>query len=140
MPADQGREADQALDVHKGAHAVDRSHRLRKTTQAGTTGRCLGVVMLLVSVVSGCSLYTAGRALVEQPMDTLECFPECPAYTESIALRHPGTGTVVTCGPYPYALYASMAAGYRTERQQCVARYQQQGYVRRDKDEDKSSR
>ena len=69
-------------------------------------------------------------ALIEQPLDTLECFPECPSYTEPILLHHPGTGITVECGPYPYALYSSMAAGYRTERQQCVAQYQRQGYVR----------
>jgi hypothetical protein len=88
------------------------------------------VVMLLVALLSGCSLYATGRAFVEQPLDTLECFPECPSYTEPILLRHPGTGVIVACGPYPYALYSSMAAGYRAERQQCVAQYQWQGYVR----------
>ena len=88
------------------------------------------VVMLLAVLMSGCSLYAAGRTLIEQPWNTLACFPECPFDTESILLRHPGTGAVVTCGPYPYALYASMAAGYRVERQQCVAQYQWQGYVR----------
>ena len=87
-------------------------------------------VMLLAALVSGCSLYAAGRALIEQPLDTIECFPECPFYTEPILLRHPGTGVMVACGPYPYALYSSMAAGYRAERQQCVAQYQWQGYVR----------
>jgi hypothetical protein len=86
--------------------------------------------MLLAVLVSGCSLYAAGRALIEQPLDTLACFPECPFYTETILLRHPDTGVMVACGPYPYALYASMAAGYRAERQQCVARYQWQGYAR----------
>ena len=82
------------------------------------------------ALVSGCSLYATGRGLIEQPLDTIECFPECPFYTEPILLRHPDTGVIVECGPYPYALYSSMAAGYRAERQQCVAQYQSQGYVR----------
>ena len=98
------------------------------------------MVMLLASVVCGCSLYDTGRTFIEQPGETLECFPECPSYTASVALRHPGTGVMVACGPYPYALYSSMAAGYRAERQQCVARYQQQGYVRLVKTPEKSSR
>jgi hypothetical protein len=87
-------------------------------------------VMLLSALVSGCSLYASGRALIEQPLETIECFPECPFYTEPVLLRHPGTGVMVACGPYPYALYASMAAGYRAERQQCVAQSQGQGYIR----------
>ena len=102
----------------------------RQTMHARHTHGALLVVMLLAVLVSGCSLYAAGCALIEQPLDTLACFPECPFYTEPILLRHPNTGAMVACGPYPYALYSSMAAGYRAERQQCVAHYQWQGYVR----------
>jgi hypothetical protein len=102
----------------------------RKTIHARHTLGALLVVMILAALVSSCSLYGDGRALIEQPLDTLACFPECPSYTEPILLHHPGTGVTVECGPYPYALYSSMAAGYRAERQQCVAQYQRQGYVR----------
>jgi len=102
----------------------------RKTMHARHILGALFVVMILATLVSGCSLYADGRALIEQPLDALACFPECPSYTEPILLRHPGTGATVECGPYPYALYSSMAAGYRAERQQCVAQYQRQGYVR----------
>ena len=102
----------------------------RKTRHARHSLGVLLVVMMFAALVSSCSLYADGRALIEQPMDTLECFPECPSYTEPILLRHPGTGITVACGPYPYALYSSMAAGYRAERQQCMAQYQRQGYVR----------
>ena len=102
----------------------------RKTIHARHTLGALLIVVMLAALVSGCSLYAAGRALIAQPLDTIECFPECPFYTEPILLRHPGTGLIVECGPYPYALYSSMAAGYRAERQQCVAQYQWQGYVR----------
>ena len=102
----------------------------RKTTHASHTRGAFLVVMMLAALVSSCSLYADGQALIEQPLDTLECFPECPSYTEPILLRHPGTGVTVECGPYPYALYSSMAAGYRAERQQCIAQYQRQGYVR----------
>jgi hypothetical protein len=109
---------------------VDYCHRLRKTIQVRHILEALLVVMMLAAMVSGCSLYAAGRTLIEQPLETVECFPECPFYTEPMLLRHPGTGIIVACGPYPYALYSSMAAGYRAERQQCVARYQWQGYVR----------
>ena len=101
-----------------------------QTIHARYTLGALLVVMMFAALVSGCSLYAAGRALTEQPLDTIECFPECPFYTEPILLRHSGTGVIVECGPYPYALYSSMAAGYRAERQQCVAQYQWQGYVR----------
>jgi hypothetical protein len=101
-----------------------------KTRHARHTLGALFLMMLLAALTSGCSLYAAGRTLIEQPLDTIECFPECPAYTAPILLRHPGTGVLVTCGPYPYALYSSMAAGYRAERQQCVGQYQGQGYVR----------
>jgi hypothetical protein len=87
-------------------------------------------IMLLAALVSGCSLYASGRTLIAQPLETIECFPECPFYTEPILLHHPDTGVTVECGPYPYALYSSMAAVYRAERRQCVARYQWQGYVR----------
>ena len=139
-PADAKQEADYASDGQKGAHAVDHAYRQRPTTQASKTCGTLLMVMLLASVVSGCSLYDTGRTFIEQPGETLECFPECPSYTESIVLRHPDTGVTVACGPYPYALYSSMAAGYRAERQQCVARYQQQGYVRLVKTPEKSSR
>jgi hypothetical protein len=107
---------------------VDHYPRLRKTARH-TLGTWFAVLML-ATLVSGCSLYGAGRTLIEQPLDTIECFPECPSYTEPILLRHPGTRVIVECGPYPYALYSSMAAGYRAERQQCVAQYQWQGYVR----------
>ena len=109
---------------------MDYAYRQRPTTQASKTCGTLPMVMLLASVVCGCSFYETGRTLIEQPGETLECFPECPSYTESIVLRHPDTGVTVACGPYPYALYSSMAAGYRAERQQCVAQYQWQGYVR----------
>jgi hypothetical protein len=109
---------------------VEPCYYRQKTIHACRTLRAWLVVMMLAALVSGCSLYAAGRALMEQPLDTIECFPECPFYTEPIFLRHPGTGVIVECGPYPYALYASMAAGYRAERQQCVARYQWQGYGR----------
>jgi hypothetical protein len=102
----------------------------RKTIHARHTLGSLLIVMIFAALVSSCSLYADGRALIEQPLDTLACLPECPSYTEPILLRHPGTGVTVECGPYPYALYSSMAAGYRTERQQCVAQYQRQGYVR----------
>ena len=102
----------------------------RKTMHTRHTLGVLLVVMMLAALVSSCSLYADGRALIEQPLDTLECFPECPSYTEPILLRHPGTGVTVECGPYPYALYSSMAVGYRAERQQCVAQYQWQGYAR----------
>jgi len=101
-----------------------------KTIHARYTLGAWLVVMMLAALVSGCSLYATGRGLIEQPLDTIECFPECPFYTEPILLRHPDTGVIVECGPYPYALYSSMAAGYRAERQQCVAQYQLQGYVR----------
>jgi hypothetical protein len=109
---------------------VEHCYGRRQTIHARHMRGALFVVMLLAMLVSGCSLYAAGRALIEQPLDTLACFPECPFYTEPIVLRHPGTGAIVACGPYPYALYASMAAGYRAERQQCVVQYQWQGYVR----------
>jgi hypothetical protein len=129
MPADQSREEQDAADVRPGGHAVEHCYYRRQTMHARHARGALLIVMLLAVLVSGCSLYAAGRALIEQPLDTLACFPECPFYTEPILLRHPGTGAMVACGPYPYALYASMAAGYRAERQQCVARYQWQGYV-----------
>jgi hypothetical protein len=109
---------------------VEHRYDRRKTIHARHTFGVLFVVMMLATLASGCSLYADGRALIEQPLDTLACFPECPSYTEPILLRHPGTGVTVGCGPYPYALYSSMAAGYRAERQQCVAQYQRQGYVR----------
>jgi hypothetical protein len=109
---------------------VEHCYCRRKTIHARYTFGALFVLMMLTALVSGCSLYATGRAIIEQPLETIECFPECPFYTESILLRHPGTGVIVECGPYPYALYSSMAAGYRAERQQCVAQYQWQGYVR----------
>jgi len=84
---------------------------------------------LVMTCVSSCSLYTAGRTLLEQPLEVIECLPECPSATETVWLRH-SSGALATCGPYPHALYSSMAAGYRLERQQCVTRYLQQGYVR----------
>ncbi len=139
-PADETKEAHYAPDLQKGAHAVDHVSRHRQTTQASKARRAWFIVTLLAFVVSGCSFYDAGRTLIEQPLETLECFPECPSYTEPIVLRHPGTGVTVACGPYPYALYSSMAAGYRAERQQCVAQYQRQGYVRLATAEAKSSR
>jgi hypothetical protein len=139
-PADETKEAHYAPDLQKGAHAVDHAPRHRQTTQASKARRVWLIVILLASVVSGCSFYDAGRTLIEQPLETLECFPECPSYTEPIVLRHPGTGVTVACGPYPYALYSSMAAGYRAERQQCVAQYQRQGYVRLARAEAQSSR
>ncbi len=86
--------------------------------------------LLLASVLSGCSVYTEGRNLLERPREVLECVPECPSATEPVQLRHPETMAIATCGPYPHALYSSMAEVYRSERRQCVARYQQQGYVR----------
>ena len=119
---------------------MDHAYRQRPTTQASKICGTLLMVMLLASVVSGCSFYETGRTLIEQPGETLECFPECPSYTESIVLRHPDTGVMVACGPYPYALYSSMAAGYRAQRQQCVAQYQRQGYVRLARAEAQSSR
>ena len=109
---------------------MEHCYRHRKTIYVRHTLGAWLVVLTLATLVSGCSLYAAGRALIEQPLETIECFPECPFYTEPILLRHPGTGLIVECGPYPYALYSSMAAGYRAERQQCVAQYQWQGYVR----------
>jgi hypothetical protein len=109
---------------------VEHCYCRRKTIYAPHTLGVLLVVMILAALVSSCSLYADGRALIEQPLDTLECFPECPSYTEPILLRHPSTGVIVECGPYPYALYSSMAAGYRSERQQCIAQYRRQGYVR----------
>jgi hypothetical protein len=109
---------------------VEHCYYRRKTIHTRHTLGGLLVVMMLAALISGCSLYADGRALIEQPLDTLECFPECPSYTEPILLRHPETGITVQCGPYPNALYSSMAAGYRAERQQCVAQYQRQGYVR----------
>ena len=129
-PADETKEAHYAPALQKGAHAVDHVSRHRQTIQASKIRGALLIVMLLASAVSGCSFYETGRTFIEQPGETLECFPECPSYTESIVLRHPDTGVTVACGPYPYALYSSMAAGYRGERQQCVAQYQRQGYVR----------
>jgi hypothetical protein len=130
MPADQSRGEQHASDVRPGGHAVEHCYRRRKTIHASHTLGALLVVLMLAVLVSGCSLYAAGRTIIEQPLETIECFPECPFYTEPILLRHPGTGVIVECGPYPYALYSSMAAGYRAERQQCVAHYQWQGYVR----------
>lgn len=106
---------------------------VRCTKRSRHTGCSLGpllVVVLLVSLVSGCSFYAAGRTLVAYPLETIECFPECPYDTASVLLRHPVTDTLVECGPYPHALYASMAAVYRQERRQCVERYQRQGYIR----------
>jgi hypothetical protein len=138
--ADEKQEAEYTPDVQKGANTVDHAHHPRPTTQASKTRRAWLIVMLLASAVSGCSFYDAGRTFIEQPLETIECLPECPSYTEPIVLRHPGTGMTVACGPYPYALYSSMAAGYRAERQQCVAQYQRQGYVRLAKAEAKSSR
>ena len=119
---------------------MDHIQRHRQTTRSNKTRGAWLIVMLLASAVPGCSFYDAGRTFIEQPLETLECLPECPSYTEPIVLRHPSTGGVVACGPYPYALYSSMAAGYRAERQQCVAQYQRQGYVRVAKIEAKSSR
>jgi hypothetical protein len=130
MPADQSKGEQHASDVRSGGYAVEYGYRRRQTIHASHTLGALLVVMMLASLVSGCSLYASGRALIEQPLETIECFPECPFYTEPIFLRHPGSGIIVECGPYPYALYSSMAAGYRAERQQCVAHYQWQGYVR----------
>ena len=109
---------------------MEHCYRRRQTIHASHTLGALLVVMMLAALVSGCSLYATGRTIIEQPLETIECFPECPFYTEPILLRHPGTGVIVACGPYPYALYSSMAAGYRAERQQCVAQYRRQGYVR----------
>ena len=109
-PADEAKEAHYAPDLQKGAHAVDHAPRHRQTTQASKARRALLIVILLASVVSGCSFYDAGRTLIEQPLETLECFPECPSYTEPIVLRHPGTGVTVACGPYPYALYSRTPA------------------------------
>ena len=109
---------------------MEHCYYCRKTIHASHTLGAFLVVMMLAALVSSCSLYADGRAFVEQPLETLECFPECPSYTKPILLRHPGTGSIVECGPYPYALYSSMATGYRAERQQCVAQYQWQGYVR----------
>ena len=87
--------------------------------------------LLLCSVISGCSLYGTGRALINHPLEAIECLPECPWVTDSVTLLHSDTGVSVTCGPYPYALYSSMAEAYRLERRQCVTRYQEQGYLRR---------
>jgi hypothetical protein len=130
MLADQSKQGHYASEVRPGGHAVEHCYCRRHTRLARHTRGAWLIVMLLAVLVSGCSLYASGRELIEQPLDTLACFPECPFYTEPILLRHPGTGAMVACGPYPYALYASMAAGYRAERQQCVAQYQWQGYVR----------
>lgn len=91
------------------------------------------MVIALAAGTSGCSFSTAGRTLIDYPVETLECFTACPSSTEPIMLRHPVVGTTVECGPYPNALYSSMAAVYRMERRQCVERYQRQGYVRLDK-------
>jgi hypothetical protein len=109
---------------------VEPCYRRWQTRHASHILGALLVVMMLAALGAGCSLYATGRAFIEQPLDTIECLPECPFYTEPIFLRHPGTGVIVECGPYPYALYSSMATGYRAERQQCVAQYQWQGYVR----------
>ena len=117
------------MPVRPGGPAVEHCSYRRNTIHARHTLATLLIIML-AALVSGCSLYAAGRALTEQPLDTIACFTECPYYTEPILLRHPGTGVIVECGPYPYALYSSMAVGYRADRQQCVAQYQWQGYAR----------
>ncbi|MGE3540056.1 MAG: hypothetical protein AB7N91_21800 [Candidatus Tectimicrobiota bacterium] len=91
---------------------------------------CLLAGLWLASQLAGCALYHEGRAFLDDPREAIECWTECPWATESVTLRHRETGVTVTCGPYPHALYASMAATYRFERQQCVTRYQQQGYLR----------
>jgi hypothetical protein len=109
---------------------MEHCYRFWKTIHTSHTLGAWLVVIMLAALVSGCSLYATGRTIIEQPLEAIECFPECPFYTEPILLRHPGTGVIVACGPYPYALYSSMAAGYRAERQQCMARYQWQGYGR----------
>ena len=43
--------------------------------------------------------------------------------SETVTLRHPKTGTTVTCGPYFYF-------GYRAPMAQCVTDYQRQGFER----------
>jgi hypothetical protein len=77
---------------------------------------------------------------MEYPEESRQCFPGCPSYTATITLRHPTDGTVVECGPYPYALYSSMAAVYRRERLQCVEYYQRQGYIRLVRDAEQPER
>jgi hypothetical protein len=108
------------------------AHHRKKTgpgSQIGRrVGRLLGII-ILAGLASGCSFSAAWRTLHDYPEETLECFPACPSVTEPMLLRHPATATLVECGPYPYALYSSMAAVYRLERRQCVERYQRQGYV-----------
>jgi len=119
------------------------AYGLRETLQTHQVSRCIGrllVVIALTFCASGCSFYAAGRTLIDYPVETLECFPACPSDTEPITLRHPVAGTLVECGPYPYAVSSSMAAVYRTERRQCVERYQRQGYVRLARAEDKGGR
>lgn len=128
--ADESQEEQYASAIRLGVQAVKHCYCRRMTRHARPILGALLAVMMLAALVSGCSLYATGRTLIEQPLETIECFPECPAYTEPILLRHPGTGVIVECGPYPHALYSSMAAVYRAERQQCVARYQWQGYIR----------
>jgi len=83
---------------------VEHCYRRWKTRHASHLLGALLVVMMHAALVSGCSLYATGRAFIEQPLETIECLPECPFYTEPILLRHPGTGVIVECGPYPYAL------------------------------------
>jgi hypothetical protein len=91
------------------------------------------VAITLLSLATGCSLYTTVRDVIDYPQDapdTLKCIVDCPSYTAPITLHHPETGTTVQCGPYPSALYSGMAMVHRTERRQCVQHYQEQGYVR----------
>src|SRR4030095_12520556 len=108
-PADEKKEAHYAPNLQKGAHAVDHAHHHRQTIQTNKTRGAWLIIVLLASTVPGCSFYDAGRTFIEQRLETIECLPECPSYTEPIVLRHPSTGGVVACGPYPYALYSSMA-------------------------------
>jgi len=122
---------------------VGRTYAFKKTRSARQTLRhTVGLLTVLTCacLASGCSFYSSGRTLIEYPLDTLECFTECPSYTESVWLRHPEAALTVSCGPYPYALYSSMAAVYRRERRQCVEAYQQQGFVRLSRAEEKRGR
>src|SRR4030095_4109925 len=97
MPADQSKGEQHTSDVRPGGHAVEHCYRRRQTIHASHTLGVLLVVMMLALLVSGCSLYATGRTLIEQPLEAIECFPECPFYTEPILLRHPGTGVIFWC-------------------------------------------
>jgi hypothetical protein len=88
------------------------------------------IVIVWACLLAGCASSTMRRDVLDQSVEAVLCFIDCPSYTPPITLRHPQTATTVACGPYPYAVSAGTAAVYRQERRQCVERYQQQGYVR----------